>query len=278
MYTKKEIRFFLTLVGLISVFGFYSCASRSVTESNSSNRPVMTEKNSSNMSSTDQEKNLKYLASGGNPVWSLSIGADLSIKFNVSLSPEFNFTAPVSNEKVTSGFAGEMTSWEAETESGKIVVNFLASRCIDKQTNDTFPFAATVILTTGKGEKKIFSGCGRKAINSDLNRHWQFASINGTSIEKPTSGKQIPDLEFDLSENRFSGSTGCNRMMGSVEVQGNTLSFGTAACTRMMCPDAPHEPAILKALTSTTYQYKIEKNRLILYFDGKEVMILKPIE
>lgn len=275
---RKRDLFYLTIVGLVSVISVYSCASRSVSEPVSGNQKGPNVQNTSSMKNPAQEVKLKYKALGSNPSWGLNIGTDLSITFNLQLSPEFNFNAPVSVEKVTSGFAGEMTSWDAETESGKIVVNFLASRCIDKQTNDTFPFAATVILTTGKGEKKIFSGCGMNAINSELNKHWQFISINGNLVDKSNNGNQTPDLEFDLTENRFSGSTGCNRMMGTVEFQGNTLSFGTAACTRMMCPDAPYEPAILKALTSTTYQYKIEKDRLTLYLAGKEVLILKPVE
>jgi heat shock protein HslJ len=46
---------------------------------------------------------------------------------------------------------------------------------------------------------------------------------------------QEPHLNFSASELRVSGSSGCNRLMGSFEHQGAALKFGPLAGTRMAC-------------------------------------------
>lgn len=45
-----------------------------------------------------------------------------------------------------------------------------------------------------------------------------------------------PSLEF-ADDGSFSGTDGCNRLMGSYELAGMTIELGDVAMTRMACPD-----------------------------------------
>jgi len=63
-------------------------------------------------------------------------------------------------------------------------------------------------------------------------RRWTLTEINGSRV----SGSKA-FFELDRSENRFSGSAGCNRMFGSVSVSGRNIDFGNVGTTKMACSE-----------------------------------------
>jgi len=70
---------------------------------------------------------------------------------------------------------------------------------------------------------------------------------------------------LDLSEDqKVSGFTGCNRVMGSYEISsGNKVQFENLATTRMACPNLDLENKILKLLDSANH-FKIENETAYL--------------
>jgi heat shock protein HslJ len=82
--------------------------------------------------------------------------------------------------------------------------------------------------------------------------YWRAVAIDGNPVTVE-SDKREP--HFVLSaEGSVSGSTGCNRLMGSYEQDGNSLRFKQMATTKMACPppvDAM-ERAFLQVLGVTT--------------------------
>ncbi len=56
--------------------------------------------------------------------------------------------------------------------------------------------------------------------------------VTGTWGEPDVAGK--PSLEL-TSSGEVSGTDGCNRLMGSYTVEGNTVTFGELASTMMFC-------------------------------------------
>ncbi len=77
---------------------------------------------------------------------------------------------------------------------------------------------------------------------------------------------QKPSLTFDLTENRVSGSTGCNQFNGPVKIDGQQIQFSDPmAMTRMMCP-GEGEAVFMKTLRSV--------NRFALSSDGKTLTLL----
>ena len=94
--------------------------------------------------------------------------------------------------------------------------------------------------------------------------HWTLSRLNGEVVTAP-SGKQAPYIELDDASKRLAGSGGCNRLLGSYEVDGSSLRFRQVASTMMACPgDAmTHEQAFVKAL-GTVYSYRIRGSILVL--------------
>jgi heat shock protein HslJ len=80
-----------------------------------------------------------------------------------------------------------------------------------------------------------------------------------------------PTLRFDAAGGRLSGSGGCNRITGTYRVDGDRLTFGPIASTRMACPEAmDQEQAFLKALAGVT-SYRSSGGTLDL-LDGSNVL------
>lgn len=68
------------------------------------------------------------------------------------------------------------------------------------------------------------------------NKQWNLTQIGATEIQ-PKAGSHIPNLTFDQSTQRISGSDGCNRLMGGYKIDGAQLNLTQLATTQMMCMD-----------------------------------------
>lgn len=80
-----------------------------------------------------------------------------------------------------------------------------------------------------------------------LNGEWNIMTVGG---KQATADKQ-PYIGMDLESGRLYGCAGCNRIIGSVEVEtgkAGRLSFGKVGSTRMLCADMSTESAVLEAL------------------------------
>jgi heat shock protein HslJ len=78
--------------------------------------------------------------------------------------------------------------------------------------------------------------------------NWRLVELDGTPIAY--TGEKSPSIQLDAATKRFSGSGGCNRIMGGYTLEGGTLHFSQAAATRMACLEGMEtEAAYLQALT-----------------------------
>ena len=102
---------------------------------------------------------------------------------------------------------------------------------------------------------------------------WELTELNGAPVTVP-SGSPMPSLHF--AEGHVSGSTGCNRLMGSYTVEGNKLKFKPLATSMMMCEaTAKLEAAYLKMLETVT-SYAIQGETLTLLAGDKAVAKFHP--
>ena len=62
-------------------------------------------------------------------------------------------------------------------------------------------------------------------------RQWKLVQLEGASVQ--SSSKAY--IELDVNQSKFSGNTGCNRMFGTVSVQGRRLDFSNIGTTKMAC-------------------------------------------
>lgn len=78
-----------------------------------------------------------------------------------------------------------------------------------------------------------------KQVDSKWRLHdiWVLEAIEGQPLEL-SNERQRPRLEFNLTQQRFSGTDGCNNVFGSLQtVTADALVFGPIAATQMACVD-----------------------------------------
>lgn len=101
---------------------------------------------------------------------------------------------------------------------------------------------------------------------SDLEGKWYLK----TDPVNDSSNNRHPEIQFDIKQNRFSGTTGCNQMSGSFIADDSTLQFSDKMITtRMFCPGYD-EPSFLQNLLKID-GYQFEKG--LLMFTYKHMVI-----
>jgi putative lipoprotein len=115
------------------------------------------------------------------------------------------------------------------------------------------------------------SGCAitsREATTDLPGTSWTLVDLDGTA----PVGETPPSLSFDETGGA-SGSTGCNSFNGAVTIDGNELTFGPLATTRLACLDdatAAQEQAFLGAMEAVTTYTIDNEGRLVL--EGGETL------
>jgi heat shock protein HslJ len=96
-----------------------------------------------------------------------------------------------------------------------------------------------------------------------LRHSWRLAAIDGAPVV-PDPQRGAPTLRFG-ADGRFSGSGGCNRVMGRYERDGDRLVFKDMASTLMACagPVAALESRVLARLRGTS-TWRLDGTGLVL--------------
>ncbi len=109
------------------------------------------------------------------------------------------------------------------------------------------------------------------APNALRGTRWMLIELNGKPVA--SMNPQNPAyLVLDPDQKRYSGSSGCNKITGTFQLNGNSLELLGGAMTMMACPDPimKQEQEFNQALTDTG-SYQIEGNTLELLARKKVV-------
>ncbi|RJF91413.1 META domain-containing protein [Sphingomonas cavernae] len=117
--------------------------------------------------------------------------------------------------------------YEAKTEAHSLVVDITHGQCSDGMSDRTYPDTVMVIA-----DGKTVKGCGGPAVPPAklAGTSWTIISIGGTAA----AGDRPGTLAF--SEDRLSGSSGCNRFSSPYAQTGDRLSISAVTSTKMACP------------------------------------------
>lgn len=124
----------------------------------------------------------------------------------------------------------------------------------------------------------IFFNCSSSKDEADVRLHdiWALQSIENDTIIIDEKIKSLPVLEIYVAEKRVHGNTGCNTLNGEVNIDGDNITFQNIVTTEMACP-GNLEQKFLNNLIKVN-KYKIEKMRLYLFEDEKELLVFKKID
>ena len=120
--------------------------------------------------------------------------------------------------------------------------------------------AATLLASCSTAEKATSLAA--------LNGEWNIERIEGKSIDKSLSENEA-FLAFDTVKKSVYGSTGCNRLTGSFDVDANNfLDLSKMGSTRMMFKDMTTETMVLEALQKVK-TFKVDKKGNLLLTNEK---------
>jgi heat shock protein HslJ len=81
-----------------------------------------------------------------------------------------------------------------------------------------------------------------------VNTYWKLMELDGKPVTV-TDNQREPYIVLQADPKQVNGSGGCNRLFGSYETSGSTLTFGGVGSTKMACPSGMDtEVAFLPAL------------------------------
>lgn len=131
----------------------------------------------------------------------------------------------------------------------------------------SFLFAAVVIIAA-------FSACATKKTAEP----YQFAGktlslieLNGESYDAANTKSRI-ELLFSLEDNRVSGNSACNVLMGGYTVSADSLVFDKVATSMMMCDplSMDYEQKVLTALNGVNRYVAVGDT--ISFYDGESLL------
>jgi copper homeostasis protein (lipoprotein) len=107
--------------------------------------------------------------------------------------------------------------------------------------------------------------CGARFATEPLeNTYWKLTRLGETAVTVAAQQRE-PHFILNPTSRRMGGSGGCNRLMGSYELNGDRLTFGQMAGTMMACPEGMDtEKAFLEALRQVN-TWKIAGQHLELF-------------
>ncbi|MBN8747073.1 META domain protein [Xylophilus ampelinus] len=99
---------------------------------------------------------------------------------------------------------------------------------------------------------------------------WRLVLLGDQPVAPGDDPMRNPQLQFDRSSGRLSGSGGCNRMSGSFTRSASQLKLGQIAATKMACGDPARnalETQFFQALQATA-SYRLQGPGRMALLDG----------
>ncbi|WP_338875256.1 META domain-containing protein [Spirosoma sp. SC4-14] len=207
------------------------------------------------------------IATGHEPAWSLTINSSKNtLRFN-ALDGD-SLIAPVPKQQTNPNGSFHYT---IQAQDNQFTIAFTPDSCTDKLSGQRFDYRVEAVF-----RGKTYQGCGvslqQVALLQDI---WILTELDGQAIST-SQEREVPRLELSLTENRVTGTTGCNRLSGSVRADTHLIRFGPLVTTKMACIGNGNaiEAKFLNVLTQPL-AYQISTGRLTLWQQGKAVAVLK---
>lgn len=133
-----------------------------------------------------------------------------------------------------------------------------------------------VMFSLGMAALLLSCGSVKNAVTvSDLDGEWNIIEINGTAVV-PAPDQPFPFIGFSMADGRVYGNSGCNRLMGSIDlnVKPGEIDLGQLGSTRMMCPDMTLERNVLSALSQVKKYRKLSDGNMALCGSSKRPILV----
>ncbi len=106
---------------------------------------------------------------------------------------------------------------------------------------------------------------------------WRLTHLGTERVVRPAGARPVT-LHFDEAATRVTGSTGCNSLTGTYTLDGDALSFGPVATTKMFCRESADLENDVLAILSRTASHRIVGTVLELRDAGGERLALYAVQ
>lgn len=200
-----------------------------------------------------------FKATGTEPFWGLKLyenKIELQMMEDTIITPP---TEPIAAQD------SNIKMFRVQTEATSMDVVIAHKECTNAMSGAVSPYTVTIVYkSTGGGEAHALEGCGGYITDYRLHDIWVLEQMGGASVTtEQFGGRDVPNMEININNNRFSGFSGCNRMTGGLFYEKDVLRFTQVAGTKMACPGMDKESEFLQHLQAST-NYSIANNRLTL--------------
>ncbi|HTG39072.1 META domain-containing protein [Sphingomonas sp.] len=162
-----------------------------------------------------------YRAIGTEPFWSVTL-AHGRMRYDDPSGTVIDVTAPTARASLN----GE------RYVTDRLTLDITHAPCSDGMSDRRYPDTVLVIA-----DGRELKGCGMPAADEDAltGQEWRINAVDGAAPPAPRPAT------LTFAEGRLSGTTGCNRVMGSYSLSDDRLTLDGVATTRMACPGAAME-------------------------------------
>ena len=203
---------------------------------------------------------ITFYAVGNEPYWNLDIGKDKFFRLNMLNGISINL-GPVTGEKAMDA---NIKRYVAKTDYGMVTATIYEEKCTDNMSGENFKYKVIIEFNNPSDNNyKKLEGCGRYVPDYSLNRKWILKKLGDSLVNSFIYVRGLPEINFDVEKERFSGFSGCNRIMGGLYAEDGIIRFGNSASTLMACDNIIMEKEFNAALGKAV-NYKISDGQLIL--------------
>ena len=143
---------------------------------------------------------------------------------------------------------------------------------VSRNTETGRTYAYTVRVETG-GRNYVGYGAFIKGSNR-LNGTWTLETLRGQRVRAGQfPSHELPQISINLADNSLEGTTGCNKIKGDVQADGDHVQFSARTTTSKKCGGL-FEAEYLAALGSVSL-FRIGKDQLTLLANGQYVMTFR---
>ena len=114
--------------------------------------------------------------------------------------------------------------------------------------------------------------CGAQRATAPLrSTYWRITRLGGRSIVVG-DGQREPHMLLRM-DGRFTGSSGCNQLMGAYKVDTSSINIGPLSMTRKACPNGLEQEQALTAALEAATTWKIIGEHLELFDDEGQTLV-----
>ncbi|MBO0949391.1 META domain-containing protein [Fibrella forsythiae] len=281
----------VVVMGLLSAWAlsFTSCQRASQPATAVSSRPKVAALPESEMWRSKRQNGIDFVAAGITPAeWSMDIDFSKQIIFKPLSGSTLVASMPkpkpigtnssgvlldvgprsVRNEAGVLVASTSKKSYASRLGGVKVYIEPVVAR--DNLTGRTYAY--TVRVETG-GRRYV--GYGAFIKGSDrLNGTWTLETLHGQRVRAGQfPNHELPQITINLTDNSLEGTTGCNKLKGDVQADGDHVQFVIRNTTSKKCNN-PLEDDYLTALNQASL-FRIGKDRLTLLANGQYVMTFR---